>query len=52
MQGDDIVIPMDEFSDTNYILHLTSTTASDLTVPLTADVTTANVPDIPININI
>jgi hypothetical protein len=28
-----------------YKLHLTSTTAGDLVVPLTADVTTANVPD-------
>jgi hypothetical protein len=28
-----------------YKLHLTCTTAEDLVVPLTADVTTANIPD-------
>jgi hypothetical protein len=31
--------------DFGYKLHLTCTTAEDLVVPLTADVTTANIPD-------
>ena len=45
MHGGDTVIPKkDGFLDTNYTL--TSTTGEgDLVVPLTADVTTANVPD-------
>ena len=42
VQGGDIVIPKDGFSDTNYILHLQQ---ESLVLPLTADVTTANVPD-------
>ena len=42
MQGGDIAIPKDGFLDTNYILHRTT---GEIVLPLTADVTTANVPD-------
>ena len=42
MRNGVIVIPRDGYLDTNYILHLQQ---GKIVVPLTADVTTANVPD-------
>ncbi len=42
MQGGAIVIPKDGYLDINYILHVQQ---ARLVVPLTADVTTANVQD-------
>ena len=43
MQGGDIVTQKDGFSDTNYIYNINS--RGEIVVPLTADVTTANIPD-------
>jgi hypothetical protein len=45
MQGGDTAIEKDGSLDINYILPSTATTAGEIIVPLTADVTTANVPD-------